>query len=722
MQAHARRAIAFSPNAYILTHMRTLIAKMKSMTKQDWLLLLKKAVFFLIPYLVMITVSFVPLIAWWRESETIPTGQDIVWHLIWVEDLVYGWQHGFYGLSTGHHLLGNLGYNVYLFYGSLSHHATALFAVMGMRVIDAWRLVGYLSVLLSGFWTYHLALLLCKKNKPLSLAFGLLFIFLPYRYTNFLVRAAYPEGVAMGFAPLLFLGIFHILKDEEPRVRGYIYAILGAAGLILSHPFTSFLVGLAAVFVVVANFKDLLRIGKLRRTWIYLSISAFLLFCLIAMYLIPMAQALNSGIYRVSDEQAMWMTIERVIKCIDESSVSFSGFIAPGLLTRFVAEGSSGDTWLWDILLFFVFAMVGLVAHLLWKRYVPKAKIVSLPLAMAITCSCLFISRREELVFACLIYSAFLIIFYFYERFYDQKQEGEAELSLKEELKLDAKNPTLYVLIVLFVICFLFVFTEFIWRIAPSMFRKGQFPFRYWGTISILFVLIVLFIAKPFKRFKYTKYYVALIACTLYVSAHAPLDKRLYQEAGSIGPGEPTISYVESRTRQGSQNEYMPNVFYDDTHVSAYSNSLYTTIKQQVRQRKGFAIGAEQYIVPVFLEGDGTIALESLNTPNAVFQVTVTSESAYVQLPQFYYEGYVATLSNETKTYSAEGENVDGLVSFRLQQGDYQMDVVYLAPKSYRILHPFLYIGIVGIVLFAASGIVVPRIMKKREEKAQENQ
>ena len=286
--------------------MRALLLKIKGMSKEEWLAFWKKAGLFLLPYLALLAISFLPLIAWWRESETIPTGQDITWHLAWVYDLVFGWRNGFYGLTPGHNLLGNLGYNVFLFYGSFAHQCVGVLALMGMRIIDAWRLVGLLSVFLSGCWCYHLGLLL-TKSKPLAIALGALFILLPYRYTDFLVRTAYSEGVALGFVPLLFLGVFHILKDEEVRVRGYIYSILGTAGLILSHPFTAFLTGIAAVAVVLANYKDVWRIIKKPKTWIYLALSLFLLFCLVGFYLIPMALALDSGIYRVSDEQKTYL-------------------------------------------------------------------------------------------------------------------------------------------------------------------------------------------------------------------------------------------------------------------------------------------------------------------------------------------------------------------------------------------------------------------------------
>ena len=209
-----------------------------------------------IPYLVMLAISFLPFLVWWREPDAIASGQDITWHRIWAFDLAYGWQNGFSGITPGHNLLGNLGYDVYLFYGPLSHFAVALLNCMGIRIITAWKIVGVLSVFLSGIWTYRMSLLLLK-DKKFALMFGIAYILMPYRMLNFLRRAAFSEGVAMSFIPLVFLGIFHILKDDKPKITGYVCAIVGSSCLILSHPFTSLLTGVLGVLVILANFKDL---------------------------------------------------------------------------------------------------------------------------------------------------------------------------------------------------------------------------------------------------------------------------------------------------------------------------------------------------------------------------------------------------------------------------------------------------------------------------------
>ena len=670
----------------------------------------KNVGFSVLCYALMLAISFLPLIVWWREPDRIASGQDITWHRVWVYDLVQGWKNGFSGIVPGHALLGNLGYNVYGFYAPLSHYTVGLLNLMGMRIIDAWKLVGVTSIFVSGIFTYRLGILLLK-NRGLALALGIMYILMPYRYTNFLVRAAFPEGVALAWIPLLFLGIFHILRAETPKVGGYVCAVVASAGLVLTHPFTALLSAVLAVCIALANYKDLWRILKQKSTYIFLPISLVLIFGLVAVYYVPMQLALNSGYYRMSDEVAVWTNVEYLIKA-EESSWSFSGFLYPDLLSGLTGGpwNESQTSWIWDIVVFVV-CVAASVVSLGILRHKGKNKI-ALPVSVIIALLPIFFRQREEIFIGAGVFAVIMLLVSI-----NDLEPAPTDTTLAQDLKAEAKNPEIYVMVALLIICFMYLFTDFMWIYSPAILRKCQFPFRFWGMMSFLIVMIVMVIARTFRRYRATKYAVAGLALSFYVVTHAVIDKRLSLYNKRYGLTEPDDALVQRQTKMGVMNEYMPLVFYDDSFKSEYPNSLYKTIKNEIRYTHKYQYTAEDYHKPVFLEGSGTISLTSLNSPNAVFAVTVASDEALVQLPQFYYDGYVATLSNESTSYTVKGEYVDGLVSFRVKKGTYVMDVAFKGSTAYQVFRPIFYISIGGVVAFGVAGYVIPKIIQKKKQE-----
>ena len=157
----------------------------------------------------------------------------------------------------------------------------------------------------------------------------------------------------------------------------------------------------------------------------------------------------------------------------------------------------------------------------------------------------------------------------------------------------------------------------------------------------------------------------------------------------------------------------VPNVFYNDSYKSEYTNSLYSNVYYRVRTYSRFVYTMEDYIAPAFLTGEGNLTITSLSTPNATFQAEVLSETALVQLPQFYEDGYYAYFNNER----VSGENIDGLVSFNLPKGTYELKVTFERTNTFKVFAPIFYVGIGLTVAYAVGGT----IYKYKKEKNSEN-
>ena len=132
-------------------------------------------------------------------------------------------------------------------------------------------------------------------------------------------------------------------------------------------------------------------------------------------------------------------------------------------------------------------------------------------------------------------------------------------------------------------------------------------------------------------------------------------------------------------------------------------------IRQGIRlkEERDFIYDLESYIKPAVLEGTGEVDIYEYNTPNNKFHVNITSETALVQFPQFYYDSYVVKQGGKT---ISEVQNVDGLIAFTLKQGTYDIDLSFKPCKAYQITIPLFYIG----AFLLASGGVFGYIYRKK--------
>jgi len=165
----------------------------------------------------------------------------------------------------------------------------------------------------------------------------------------------------------------------------------------------------------------------------------------------------------------------------------------------------------------------------------------------------------------------------------------------------------------------------------------------------------------------------------------------------------------------------MPYVFYEENYVSAYSDSLYSSIRYLVFHANGERIDSlgeynSDIFRPRFLEGSGEVRATEMKTPEMILALSSTEEDSLLQLPTFYYPGYEAVVleenGKETKE-KFEGKEVDGLLAFRLEkEGDYSLRIQYVGPKAYRtgkILFP------IAFVLLIAFGVLETFVSRKED-------
>ncbi len=91
----------------------------------------------------------------------------------------------------------------------------------------------------------------------------------PYHLTDLYVRNAIAEFASFMFIPLVFLGLYNIIKKEGKTW----YLSIGAIGLVFTHNIATLYTAIFAILYVLINIKFL----KDKEIWKYLAINALFL-------------------------------------------------------------------------------------------------------------------------------------------------------------------------------------------------------------------------------------------------------------------------------------------------------------------------------------------------------------------------------------------------------------------------------------------------------------
>ena len=303
------------------------------------------------------------------------------------------------------------------------------------------------------------------------------------------------------------------------------------------------------------------------------------------------------------------------------------------------------------------------------------------------------------------IYLAILIslILYFFISFLVNKLPDSTEQYVPLYKSID-----LYFLIVASIITLALIFVPWAWKLVPPIMYNGQFPWRMYSMLSFLIAMLASLIFSHLKTNKIALTITSVIACGLMTMTMGTLEKRVIFEHNPTAiitqDGE---QFAKGIKYSGAQNEMMPQVFYEDGYTVTYTNSLYSTVRSRVLSQRDFIYDLESYIKPAVLEGTGEVDIYEYNTPNNKFHVNITSETALVQFPQFYYDTY--EVKQDGKTIS-KVQNVDGLIAFTLKEGTYDIALSFKPCKAYQITIPLFYIG----AFLLASGGVFGYIYRKK--------
>lgn len=145
------------------------------------------------------------------------------------------------------------GYSWNLFYSPLTAYLPLIFKVFGASFIECIKLFMFLCVFASSIAMYFCTKEI-TKNKKIAVLAGIFYVFAPYRLTDMYLRNALAELVSFTFLPMIFQGLYGILKNKPKRE--YIF-IVGCVGLILTHTVITLYVAIICFIYLLTQIKKL---------------------------------------------------------------------------------------------------------------------------------------------------------------------------------------------------------------------------------------------------------------------------------------------------------------------------------------------------------------------------------------------------------------------------------------------------------------------------------
>ncbi len=317
------------------------------------------------------------------------------------------------------------------------------------------------------------------------------------------------------------------------------------------------------------------------------------------------------------------------------------------------------------------------------------------------------VSRRLE------VYLGTIIFFLLYLFIIYQLKKDEN----KDEEKI-YRNILFWYSIGMIIVLLVMMEEDWVWQNLPSFMLNIQFPWRLWALVQLYAAILVGIVAHYVKAKNAVSFALAILVGFLMVANEPLIEKRMdYETNKNYWVNEVDMNLLDAGTALGFNKEYCPQVFFDKEYRSQYNNSLYYKIAQKLPW--DFNNYKDYFYNPVVLEGKGKVVVNEAFSPYYDMEINVETEEALIQMPLIYYPGYEITAIDEKndKTIVVKGENIDGLVSFSLPTGHYQVNSKYVGTKARKISIVWFGVSLTG----TAGMIIYALFFEKKRGRKNEN-
>lgn len=248
-------------------------------------------------------------------------GQDFFFHYRRLQALMDGMKTSPYLIYLDYGAMDGYGYFTKAFYPDF---VLIPFALIGnlTSIEFAYQFMIFTMTMLCGIFTYIFVNKVYKSSFAASIS-ALLYTFAVYRLLDIYHRAAIGEALTFTFLPLVFLGLYHIIKGDYKK--WYILTI-GFSLMIFTHLISSLLMFITLVIILLIYCKSLTKEPK---RFYYLLISGGVTLLIVSYFLFPMIEQMVSDTFYYESRDLMSKTQDSALKINWIVWGLFSGIIHP---------------------------------------------------------------------------------------------------------------------------------------------------------------------------------------------------------------------------------------------------------------------------------------------------------------------------------------------------------------------------------------------------------
>ncbi len=273
-------------------------------------------------------------------------GYDYYFHLKRFEALITALREGTFPHYIDYAAALNYGYLSKVFYSDI---ILIPFAILGVLIgsYNAFEVMLFTMTILCGIFMYSAVKTIYKSSFAAFLA-GILYTFSVYRFYDIYNRGAMGEVFAFTFIPLVFLGLYHIIKGDYKK--WYIIAISFSL-LIFSHVISTVLTFITVVIVLIFYCKPLIKEPK---RFAYLILAGIVTLAITAVYIFPLWEQMQANTYRYETnnwtlpanakiplDYVFWGLVSGFYYPDDISIVGIGILLTSVILLRFFIRGKS---------------------------------------------------------------------------------------------------------------------------------------------------------------------------------------------------------------------------------------------------------------------------------------------------------------------------------------------------------------------------------------------
>lgn len=631
-----------------------------------------------LPYFLILIISIIPSIVLCNKGFV--AGHDNDFHFAQIKDLFDSITNKHFNYYINFECSHFLGMGVKLMYAPLSHFFVVLIAIIlapfGISLTAAMKLTIYLSILFSGIFTYHLGLKM-TNNKIAALIAASIYMLFPYRYTDIYIRNAFAETIAMAFIPLVFNGIYSILKMKKIELKPFFITICGVVLVFMTHNITAIYTFSFVFIFALFYIKDIFRLIKDKYFWLATIVSLIIMVLLVSPLLFPMLEHRALGIYRIFDAKAMNTNIGNVTGEIDRSIV----FLYAGV----------NESFEYYLYWFIPISVCLFTAIYCFKSYfISRNKYYIIGIILG-GCSsiCLLICTICLYSFSLAFYLALLLEI----------------LILFIPLKKDRQKLEINLIIaitLLLIFSFALTMNKSLWKIMPKFFYTIQFAWRLWVFVGFFLGILACLL---FNILYYEKNDIAvkaigaILACAS-IMVIRPISSNAYDTSSDIQIDIEDTYYVYSA---GWQLEYFPKVFLEGPK-SSFWWSWYNTIYKKTD---------EKILMAGIKDGKAVVTNYQYSPDSITFHIEAEKLST-IEIPRIYYLGYEITIDSNDEITKLDYFCSEGYVGFKTDKsGD-----VTVKYKGTKLMRSAKYTFSLGIILIVAIPLFIYNKKRRKNKMA----